>query len=218
MSVDALNVIDIILAVVLLFSTILGLARGLVRGVFGILGLIVGFIVARKYGHLFAESLITLLGESAMSAALGYAFSFVGVVVVFAILTRGLQRLIAFADLGILDSFGGMLFGGMRGAIFCMVISAFIGAMPVDGTDAWKRSVLLPVFGTMIESSLVALAPPQYMEYWEFDGGRPRIVIPHLSDGGRGGLQSRGERVEDLQDLHSRPAGAQAHSDAAGAA
>ncbi|MGI9296498.1 MAG: CvpA family protein, partial [Gammaproteobacteria bacterium] len=176
MEISEINWIDGALSAVLLASTVFGLFRGLIRGVFGIASLIVAFFVARRYGEYTGRAVSSLLGESAFVFALGYVLVFVTAMLAFAALTYLIRRAAARVDLGAMDKFGGLLFGVLRGGVFGALIVAVLASLPLQKSAAWNESVLLPMFGYAMEFAVGADALGGYGRYWRFDGEhRPRL-------------------------------------------
>lgn len=171
------NWIDIVLLTVLGLSAIWGFFRGLIRGVFGILSLILSFFAAKNYGHHAADMMQEFFGESALTAAVGYVLVFVLSAVTFSALTYLLYRAAVSADLGSTDKMGGLQFGIVRGLMIDMAIVFLLAALPLQSTDAWRKSVLLPMFGHVIRISVSLPVFSDYREYWIFENGRPRLSL-----------------------------------------
>ena len=171
------NWIDIVLLTVLGLSAMWGFFRGLIRGVFGIFSLILAFFVAKIYGFHVADIMQNFLGESALTAAAGYVLTFVLSAVVFSAFTYLLYRMAVSADLGTTDRMGGLYFGIVRGLMIDMVAVFLLAALPVQSSEAWQKSALLPVFGHAIRITVSLTTFSEYRKYWVFQNGRPRLTF-----------------------------------------
>ncbi len=173
-----MNWIDGIITGTLLLSSVWGLFRGLVQGVFGILALVASFIAAQKYGAVLGKTMVVLLGESIVSAALGYVLVFILGMLVFGALTYLARKTIARADLGMFDKFGGLVFGAVRGGILGALFVLLLAAFPLQKAAAWRESVMVPMLGGALNAA--ANLPPlrDYRGYLAFDSrNRPRWAI-----------------------------------------
>ncbi|MEO0191064.1 MAG: CvpA family protein [candidate division WOR-3 bacterium] len=94
--------------IILCFFLMHGIIVGLIRGVFDIIGIIGGYILALKYSS-----------ELGISRILGFLLIFVGVVIVVSITGRIISKLIHYTPLGLMDR----LFGGLLGFIKGVVVS-----------------------------------------------------------------------------------------------
>ena len=172
------NWIDGTLSAMLLASAIFGLFRGLIRGVFGIAGLVFAFFVARRFGDGAGLVISSFLDGAAFGIALGYALVFVAAAVAFGALTYLLRRAAARADLGAMDKFGGLLFGALRGGVFGVLFVLLLSSLPLQKSAAWNESVLLPAFGYAIAAAVGSAAFSDYSYYWRFDANnRPRLAL-----------------------------------------
>lgn len=173
MEVD--NWIDLLLLTVLLLSSVFGVMRGVIRGVFGIVSIVLAFYVAKLYGDVAAQQTAALLGESAFGEVLGYVLVFVVSLLVFSMLTNILRKAAEKADLGLMDRIGGLTFGALRGAVLGAMLVAMLASFPLHSSTAWQNSVMLPAYGGAIKTVLVYAGGE---EYWEFDDrNRPRLVL-----------------------------------------
>ena len=176
-----INWIDGILLVVLLLSSALGLFRGLIRGVLGIISLVGAFFIARQFGGELGSSMIPLLGQSAFTIVVGYVFVFLISALLLGTLTNILSRAAVRADLGIADKFGGLLFGGLRGGIISLFIILVMSFLPLHSSAVWRESTMVPVFGHIMKISVTIPALSGYRSYWRFDGNnRPQLVLQNL--------------------------------------
>lgn len=206
-----LNWIDATFGVVLVWSAFWGLWRGLIGGVFGIVSLVMAFLMAQKYGAHLAHPVAVLIGESALSLAMGYVVVFMVGLMVFSALTYFLRKAARKIDLGATDKFGGFLFGVARGGLFALILVVMLSALPMQKAKAWQESLLLPHLGTMVKYAVALPALKEYKQYWQFDSkNRPRLTLPQDITGAAAHsetsqqVQQRDDLLDELNDEFSR--------------
>ena len=173
-----INWIDGIITGMLLLSSAWGLFRGLVRGVLGILSLLASFVAAQKYGGALGAAMGALLGESVVSAVLGYVLVFLTGLMVFGIFSYFVRKVLAGADLGGADKFGGLFFGAARGGILGALFVLLLSAFPLQQAASWRESVAVPLIGGALNAALNLSPLRGYAEYLKFDSeNRPRLAV-----------------------------------------
>ncbi len=173
-----MNWIDGIITGTLLLSSVWGFFRGLVRGVFGILALVASFVAAQKYGAHLGGAMAVLLGESVVSSVLGYVLVFVAGMTAFGVLTYFVRKAVAGADFGMLDKFGGLVFGAFRGVIIGALFILLLAAFPLQQAQAWRESVMVPMLGGALNAAANLAVLKDYKEHIQFDSGnRPRLSV-----------------------------------------
>ena len=175
---ENISVIDAILIGILLSSTIFAVFRGLVRGVLGIISLITAYFVSKKYGGSLSQPLSVLIGESVFSVVLGYVMIFFIALLIFSVITHFINRSLSIVDLGSLNKFGGLFFGLLRGSLFSLILVTMLAALPLQNTNAWQKSILIPFWGQVINFTLQRKFAKDYQRYWKFDDEhRPRLSL-----------------------------------------
>ena len=120
-----MNWVDAAIIIVALISAYIGYKQGLVRTVFGFIGLIVGITLAGQW----SDSLADLLSSDKVQWAYVVAFAIILIVVLVAANLAGavLKGFIRFMMLGWLDSLGGIVLGLFVGAIAVAAIFTSVG-------------------------------------------------------------------------------------------
>ena len=197
-----LNWIDTVFWVVLAWSTLWGLWRGLIGGVFGIIGLVLAFLTAQKYGAHLSQPTAVLVGESAVSVAIGYVVVFMVALMAFSALTYFLRKMAKTLDLGMADKFGGFLFGVARGGVFVLILVIMLAALPMQKAKAWQESVLLPYLGAVVKHAVAMSALAEYKKYWEFDqNNRPHLNLPAAGTAKAAKVMPEGEQRQQRDQL-----------------
>ncbi|MDM5147427.1 CvpA family protein [Candidatus Persebacteraceae bacterium Df01] len=208
--------IDVLLLGVILLSTGYGLFRGLIRSIFGIVSLVLAFLIAKRYGAALVQPITVLLGETPIAIALSHVIIFVIATLLFGAFTYLVRKAATKSNLGGLDMYGGLLFGALRGGLLAMIFVVMLSALPIQNTEAWESSAMLPPIGKTIQFSLKQEVFKNYRNYWHFDEkGRPnvrlptgKLRLPDYSDSSQA-LQARDDLLDNLieeatsQSLHN---------------
>jgi membrane protein required for colicin V production len=137
-----MNWLDIILLVVMILTAIVGIFKGLVKQVIGLVAVIAGLVLAVLYYKGAAGIFDTLIKNVLLSNFLGFLFIFVLVLIAGAILghliTKVMKGPLAFAN----RLFGGV-FGAVKGVLICGILVFALVTFQV-AKPALKTSVLAP--------------------------------------------------------------------------
>jgi membrane protein required for colicin V production len=134
-----MNWLDIVIAIVLVVSIIMGIKTGLIKVVLYMAGLILGIFLAGQFYQSFGD-IMTFLPDTAASI-LAYIVILVVVLVVAIILGAVLSKIISGIALGWLNRLGGAIIGLVTGGLFIGAILA-IWAKYAGGTGLIYESAL----------------------------------------------------------------------------
>jgi len=135
--------LDIVLIVVIVFSTFLGLRTGIIKAVLSLAGVIVGVILAGRYYVLLADQLAFIPSEG-VAKIVAFAIILIGVMVVAAILASMLKWAASAVMLGWVNHLGGAIFGFVLGAIFCgALLAIWVKWLGVSSTIT--ESIVAPI-------------------------------------------------------------------------
>ncbi len=125
----SINWLDIVLAIVIAGSTAAGLAKGLVRTVFGIIATIAGLFVAIWFYGSAGDMYRDYVSSKSVSNFLGFATVFLLTVIAGALIGKLMEILFKWAGIGWLDRTLGACFGFLRGVVvsvgIVMILMAF---------------------------------------------------------------------------------------------
>jgi len=124
---------------ILLVSMLLGLWRGLIYEVMALLGWPLAFVLSKLFVGDVA-SLLPLVPESSR-VALSYGLMFIAVLIVWAVLTRLLSKLLKVAGAGWADRVLGGLFGILRGGLVVLVLVWLVGLTNYSGHPFWRGAL-----------------------------------------------------------------------------
>ena len=139
-----MNPFDILISVILGYSLIRGLFRGLVKEISSIIGVFGGFYAAYSYyGHL-ARLLSGLISDVSYLNILSFLVIFCGVLVVVSVLGIIIKYLLNIAFLGWVDRIGGVVFGLAKGILIVSVLFISLTAFLPKGSPFIQNSKLAP--------------------------------------------------------------------------
>ena len=117
-----MNLLDVILIVVIAFSSVYGLFKGLVKEVISLLALVIGLIGASRFYEGASPLLKSLgLGEQA-ARILSFFILFIVIFIALILIGKLIHKLIHAIFLGWLNRLGGIGFGFIRGIIVSGII------------------------------------------------------------------------------------------------
>ncbi|MEZ6853392.1 CvpA family protein [Halodesulfovibrio aestuarii] len=120
-----MNYLDLIFIVITGFFCIRGFFRGLILEVTSIAGVVGGFILANNYYEQLTIHLKSVINPK-WAAVASYAFIFFGVLLLVAIISALLRKIIGAAGAAWLDYILGGMLGCAKGLLLCCIILAFL--------------------------------------------------------------------------------------------
>ena len=146
-----MNPFDIITVVILGYSLVRGLFRGLVKELSSIVGVLVGFWAAYTYYTLLAEFLHGFIRDRAYLNILSFLILFCSVLVAVNVLGIILKYILNIAFLGWVDRLGGIGFGIVKGLLVVSVLFITLTAFLPRGTPLIGNSLLAPYVSRISE-------------------------------------------------------------------
>lgn len=129
-----MNPLDWILALLVVYSTVRAAIRGLVRELFALAGLIVGFILACWFYQPVAIYLRGLVNSPPLAEFCAFMLIICVVMVIAAMAAAVIRRTASAIGLSALDRLGGAVFGATRGivlgAAMLLAVTAFLPTAP----------------------------------------------------------------------------------------
>ncbi len=139
-----MNTLDILLLIILGFTTIRGLFRGFIGEISSIIGLIVGFILANQYYAKLTPLVQSILSDPGIAKMLSYALVFctglVGVLMVAAVL----RHLLKVVLLGWVDRFAGGVIGLLKGGLISILLVLLLTTFLTPQAEILTDSKLAP--------------------------------------------------------------------------
>ena len=138
-----MNWLDIILLVILILTAIIGIFKGLVKQVIGLVAVIAGLVLASLYYVGAAGIFETLVKNRLLSNFLGFLLIFVVVLIAGGILGHLITKAMK-GPLAIVNRLFGGIFGAVKGVLICGILVFALFTFQV-AKPALETSVFAPV-------------------------------------------------------------------------
>ena len=135
--------VDIVIAIIVCISAMLGLVRGLVTELFSLVTWVAAVLGAILFGPELAERLTPYLDSSTLRSIVAYAGLFVGIMMVGGIVRALTRSMVSSVGLGGLDRLLGLVFGSLRGLLICIISLTMLGTYASE-SDWWTESRFVP--------------------------------------------------------------------------
>ena len=154
-------IIDIIIAIAIIASIVIGYVRGFVKEAFSIAALVIAIWAALYFGPVVGELSQSWISSAELQAWFGRILVFAIVLAVGGLLGWGISKLVRLSVLGGMDRALGSAFGGLRGIL--LVALAIIGGQLTgfDNDDWWTDSRLIPNL-EVVADWIKVMAPKGY--------------------------------------------------------
>lgn len=140
-----LTVVDWVIIVVLLASTLLSLWRGFAREALSLAGWVVAFILANLFVDQMASLLAGFIVNITGRYVAAYAIIFVGTLVVAGVVVKLTATVVKVTGLTVLDRVLGTVFGFTRGIILILVVVYVLRQLVTPAELLWlDESLLMP--------------------------------------------------------------------------
>ena len=138
--------VDIIVFVIIGFSVVIGLFRGLVKEAISLATWILGVWVGLSFSSTLANKLPFQLGDETVQVVIAFAILFLVILVAGGIVNYLIGQLVDKTGLSGTDRLMGLVFGFLRGGLIVaiMVLLATLTSMPNE--EWWNQSLTLPYF------------------------------------------------------------------------
>jgi membrane protein required for colicin V production len=183
------TIADWLIVLVFATSVVIGLIRGLVAEVMAL----VVWVVALVASALLSPRLIDVLQGSIETPSarifLAYALIFVGTLLVGAIVTWLLRKLVASTGLSGTDRLFGGVFGVARALVLVVLVVLMLGLTPLPRDAWWRQSRLLPHAVTLAERARAWL-PERIAAQIRLDGSEaPPLFVPETQAANTRGVE-----------------------------
>lgn len=138
------GLVDGVIAIVILGSTIYSLIKGFIKELFLIVAIVVGVLVATKFYPVARDFFLPWLHNLTISTLVGFLLVFFLIAVVFVIIGNIVSKLVYILKMGFLDRILGGVLGVLKGILICGIGCMLILAFIPKGEDLLKDSVLAP--------------------------------------------------------------------------
>ena len=137
-----MNYVDIALITIIGYNGLTGFKRGLVRLVMDILAFAAAISLTSKYGHIAATWIETTFKQPPpTSTVIGYVGVWLGIFGILSLIGMSLSAMLPVIGLGMVNRFGGVIGGTIKGMLICLPI-----LMPIQffKPELLKTSIIAP--------------------------------------------------------------------------
>jgi len=125
-------------------SVLVSVFRGAVREVMALSSWIAAFLIARYFAPMFSSLLPASLSHPWLRLAVAFAGLMLVSLVVFALVTVAVTRIVRQSKLAPWDRALGMLFGLARAVVILVALVLAAGLTPLPHDPAWRNALLTP--------------------------------------------------------------------------
>jgi membrane protein required for colicin V production len=129
---------DIIVLVVIGLLTVIGLSSGMVRQLFGLAGVVAGYILAMRYYQFCSKYLTSFPPGTAK--ALSFVVIFLACIVAAYFIGWVVGRIVTISGLGFFNKLGGAILGFVKGCLIVCVMVIVLNAFFSPNAGFYKRS------------------------------------------------------------------------------
>jgi membrane protein required for colicin V production len=140
-----MNWADYVLVVLVAFSLVAGLMRGLLREVISLASWLLAIAIAWRYGDLLEPHLGGLLAGVAVRPWAARAIIFVVILLIGTAIGAIVTHFVRLSIFSALDRSLGMLFGLLRGAVVVGLLTMLCHTLQLQRESWYRQSKLLPV-------------------------------------------------------------------------
>ncbi len=163
------NVLDIVLAAILLIALLRGLWTGFSRALASLLGMVGGFVVAARYYQMVALKLVPWLANEAARSLTAFFIIFLIIYLAFVIAGILLRGVLAAVKLSWMDRIMGGVMGLLKGVVASALILFLLTLTLQPGNSLIKQSVLAPRISE-VTRVMISFVPPdikaKFMYKW----------------------------------------------------
>ena len=124
-----MNIVDVVLAVILLYGLVRGFFRGFFAELASLIGFVLGVYIAVYFSHYISDFLVDKVSWNLQFVNLvSFAITFFIVVFLISLAGNFLTKMAGFAALGFVNKFFGAAFGFIKVAFVVSVVIMFFGS------------------------------------------------------------------------------------------
>ena len=169
-----IGLVDGIIAIVIVGSTIYSLIKGFIKELFLIIALLAGVAMASKFYVPIRDSLLPWIRNSTISTIVGFLLPFFLVVLLVVIVGNVISKLVHTIRMGLVDRLLGGILGIIKGVLICGVACMILLTFVHQGEELLRGSALAPGI-LSLTSKVFSLLPQDVKE-------RFQLRLRHLTE------------------------------------
>lgn len=139
-----MNVTDVVIIVVLLIGFFSGIGRGFIRGILGLVALVVGIMIASGNYQRLADTALTFIPGENWPEILSFVVIFLVVVLLVGLVGRIISRALRSASLGWLDRLAGAILGLIVASVVLSVLLLLAAMAGLEDQKLLAESRMAP--------------------------------------------------------------------------
>lgn len=156
----SLATLDWFILIVLAGGLIRGFMVGAVRQITSLAGLALAFLLSVQFMHPVGGLVVSTFGFSeAMGPIIGFIVIFVGVQLLFMVLSRLLEQVLETLSLTLVNRAAGGALGGFKAALLLSVLFLVLSGVNMPSEDTRQQSVLYGPVAKALPKTLEAASP-----------------------------------------------------------
>ena len=148
-----MTVFDYAVLAIVGLSVIVSLFRGALREVMALASWIGAFLIALHFAPMLSVLLPASVGHPWLRLCLAFGVLMLVSLIVFALITMALARVVRDAGLGSWDRAMGAVFGLVRGLVILVGLVLVAGMTPLPREPAWRNAVFSPTLVALAKSA-----------------------------------------------------------------
>jgi membrane protein required for colicin V production len=148
---------DYIVLAIAGLSVLVSLFRGALREIMSIASWIGAFLIAVHFAPIFADLLPKSVSHGWLRLFLAFAALMIVSLLVFALVTLALSRLLQGSGLAPWDRALGVLFGLVRAVVILVALMLVAGLTPLPREPAWRNALLRPPLEGLARNAIAFL-------------------------------------------------------------
>lgn len=174
-----MTIADALIVLAVATSVVIGLIRGFVVEVMALVVWAFAIFASLMFAPKLTDALAGAIETPSARIFLAYALVFVGTLLVGAVVTWLLRKLVEGTGLSGTDRLLGGVFGIARGAVLVVVVVLMLGLTPFPRDAWWRESRLLPHVVVLAERARTWL-PERIATQIRLDGSEAPALLPSL--------------------------------------
>lgn len=174
-----MTIADALIVLAVATSVVIGLIRGFVVEVMALVVWAFAIFASLMFAPKLTDALAGAIETPSARIFLAYALVFVGTLLVGAVVTWLLRKLVEGTGLSGTDRLLGGVFGIARGAVLVVVVVLMLGLTPFPRDAWWRESRLLPHVVVLAERARAWL-PERIAAQIRLDGSEAPALLPSL--------------------------------------
>lgn len=154
-----MNIADWIILLVLLVSVVQAASSGFFQEIFGIAGLVFGYLIAAWQYERLANHFAAYISSRWLGEIVAFLAIFLGVMVLAGVLGKIVRWAVKEAGLSVIDRFLGGILGLVRGCLLIAII--LLGMTAFTPTSRWLQNSSLSPYFLVVGRAVIWIAPTE---------------------------------------------------------